>query len=59
MTGAILGIHAMVTGDTFSATPLASSHALYVRLAWSIDAGHPVEQLSILAERYAGAATSP
>ena len=29
---------------TFSATPLAWSHAQYVRLAWSIEAGHPVER---------------
>jgi len=40
-------------------TPLAWSHAQYVRLAWSIDAGQPVEQPTIVAERYAGAATSP
>ena len=37
---------------TFSATPLAWSHAQYVRLAWSIAAGHPVEQPSIVAARY-------
>jgi glucoamylase len=37
---------------TFSATPLAWSHAQYVRLAWSIVAGHPVEQPSIVAARY-------
>ena len=36
---------------TFSATPLAWSHAQYVRLAHSIDAGRPVEQPSIVAER--------
>jgi glucoamylase len=48
------------TGEgTLSATPLAWSHAQYVRLAWSIDAGHPVEQPSIVTERYAGATTSP
>jgi glucoamylase len=39
---------------TFSATPLAWSHAQYVRLAWSIRAGRPVEQPSIVAARYAG-----
>ena len=39
---------------TFSATPLAWSHAQYVRLAWSIDAGHPVERPSIVAARYGG-----
>jgi glucoamylase len=38
---------------TLSATPLAWSHAQFVRLAWSIDAGHPVEQPSIVACRYA------
>ena len=44
---------------TFSATPLAWTHAQYIRLAWSIDKGEPVEQPSIVAERYAGASTSP
>jgi glucoamylase len=39
---------------TFSATPLAWSHAQFVRLAWSIDAGRPVETPSIVACRYAG-----
>jgi glucoamylase len=39
---------------TFSATPLAWTHAQYVRLAWSIRAGRPVEQPSIVAARYAG-----
>jgi glucoamylase len=38
---------------TFSATPLAWSHAQYVRLAWSIQAGRPVEQPRIVAQRYA------
>jgi glucoamylase len=37
---------------TFSATPLAWTHAQFVRLAWSIEAGHPVEQPSIVACRY-------
>ena len=37
---------------TFSATPLAWSHAQLVRLAWSIDAGAPVEQPSVVACRY-------
>jgi glucoamylase len=37
---------------TFSATPLAWSHAQLVRLAWSIDAGAPVERPSIVACRY-------
>jgi glucoamylase len=39
---------------TFSATPLAWSHAQYVRLARSIQAGSPVEQPSIVADRYGG-----
>jgi glucoamylase len=38
---------------TFSATPLTWTHGQYVRLAWSIDAGAPVEQPSIAADRYA------
>src|SRR5215203_1300960 len=38
---------------TFSATPLAWTHAQFVRLAWSIQAGRPVEQPSIVRERYA------
>jgi glucoamylase len=38
---------------TFSATPLAWSHAQFVRLAWSIDAERPVERPSIVACRYA------
>jgi glucoamylase len=36
-----------------SATPLAWTHAQFIRLAWSIDAGRPVERLSIVACRYA------
>jgi len=39
---------------TFSATPLAWTHAQFVRLAWSIQAGHPVEQPSIVYDRYVG-----
>jgi glucoamylase len=38
---------------TASATPLAWTHGQYVRLAWSIDAGAPVEQPSVVANRYA------
>jgi glucoamylase len=38
---------------TFSATPLAWSHAQFVRLARSIDAGAPVERPAIVACRYA------
>ena len=37
---------------TFSATPLGWTHAQLIRLAWSIDAGHPVEQPQIVADRY-------
>ena len=44
---------------TFSTTPLAWTHAQYVRLAWSIDEGHPIEQPSIVAARYPRAATAP
>jgi glucoamylase len=40
---------------TFSATPLGWTHAQLVRLAWSIDAGRPVERPGIVACRYAGA----
>ncbi|MDQ4085683.1 MAG: glycoside hydrolase family 15 protein [Actinomycetota bacterium] len=39
---------------TRSATPLAWTHAQYVRLAQSIDAGEPVERPSVVVERYAG-----
>ncbi|QFZ23715.1 glycoside hydrolase family 15 protein [Saccharothrix syringae] len=38
---------------TTSATPLAWTHAQYVRLAWSIDAGAPVERPAVVACRYA------
>jgi glucoamylase len=38
--------------NTFSATPLAWSHGQFVRLARSIDAGHPVETPTIVACRY-------
>lgn len=39
---------------TRSATPLAWTHAQFVRLAWSIDAGEPIERPSIVACRYTG-----
>lgn len=39
---------------TTSATPLAWSHAQYVRLVWSLFARRPVEQPSIVACRYLG-----
>jgi glucoamylase len=37
---------------TFSATPLGWTHGQFVRLAWSIDAGRPVEQPAVVACRY-------
>lgn len=37
---------------TTSATPLAWTHAQYVRLAWSITVGYPVEQPNVVACRY-------
>ena len=39
---------------TRSATPLAWTHAQFVRLAWSIAAGEPVERPAIVACRYTG-----
>jgi glucoamylase len=43
---------------TFSATPLAWTHAQFVRLAWSIEAKRPVEQPSTVACRYTGRCTN-
>jgi glucoamylase len=40
---------------TRSATPLLWTHGQFVRLAWSIDAGEPVERPAIVACRYTGA----
>jgi glucoamylase len=37
---------------TRSATPLAWTHGQYIRLAWSIQAGEPIERPSIVACRY-------
>ncbi len=37
---------------TFSATPLTWTHAQFIRLAWSIEEGAPVEQPAIVACRY-------
>ncbi|HEX6022626.1 MAG TPA: glycoside hydrolase family 15 protein, partial [Solirubrobacter sp.] len=37
---------------TRAATPLAWTHAQFIRLAWSIDAGAPVERPAIVACRY-------
>jgi glucoamylase len=39
---------------TRSATPLLWSHAALVRLAWTIQAGHPVDQQTVVADRYQG-----
>jgi glucoamylase len=39
---------------TRSATPLAWTHGQFIRLAWSIDAGEPVERPAIVACRYTG-----
>ncbi|HET8952639.1 MAG TPA: glycoside hydrolase family 15 protein [Solirubrobacteraceae bacterium] len=39
---------------TRSATPLAWTHAQYVRLAWSIDKGEPIERPAVVACRYQG-----
>jgi len=38
--------------NTFSATPLAWSHAQFIRLARSLDAGRPVETPQVVACRY-------
>ncbi|WP_028058132.1 hypothetical protein [Candidatus Solirubrobacter pratensis] len=40
---------------TGSATPLGWTHAQLIRLAWSLDAGRPVERPATVACRYAGA----
>jgi glucoamylase len=39
---------------TRSATPLAWTHAQFVRLAWSIQRGEPIERPAIVACRYTG-----
>lgn len=39
-------------GATGSAAPLAWAEAQYVRLAWSIDAGRPIDRPSVVASRY-------
>jgi glucoamylase len=41
---------------TFSATPLAWTHAQFIRLAWGVAAGRVVEQPRVVAERYGGTA---
>ncbi len=40
---------------TLSATPLGWSHGEYLRLAWTIAAGHPIGTPSVVACRYANA----
>ncbi len=39
---------------TRAGTPLAWTHAQFIRLAWSIDAGRPIEQPRVVACRYLG-----
>ena len=39
---------------TFSATPLAWTHAQFVRLASFIEDGRPIERPSIVFDRYGG-----
>jgi glucoamylase len=39
---------------TFSATPLTWTHAQFIRLAWSIEQGSPVERPAVVACRYTG-----
>ncbi len=41
------------SGST-SATPLGWTHAQFVRLAWSIRAGQPIERPAVVSCRYAG-----
>ena len=43
---------------TGSATPLGWTHAQFIRLAWSIDAGRPVEEPTPVACRYGGPCSS-
>ncbi|WP_433360904.1 glycoside hydrolase family 15 protein [Actinoplanes sp. CA-142083] len=37
---------------TFSATPLAWTHAQYIRLAWNVQQGRVTEQPAVVAQRY-------
>ena len=43
---------------TGSATPLGWTHAQFIRLAWSIDAGHPVERPTLVSCHYRGPCSS-
>ena len=42
-----------------SAPPLAWTHARFVRVAWSLEAGTPIERPAIVACRYTGEACPP
>jgi glucoamylase len=44
---------------TGSATPLGWTHAQFIRLAWSIDAGRPVERPALVSCRYGGPCQEP
>jgi len=49
------GTNGFVPGrPTFSATPLAWTHAQFLRLAWDARAGAVLEQPDVVAQRYAG-----
>jgi glucoamylase len=49
------GTNGFVPGrPTFSATPLAWTHAQFIRLAWDAGAGKVLEQPGIVAQRYGG-----
>ena len=49
------GSDALLPGTgTGSATPLGWTHAQFIRLAWSIDAGRPVERPNLVSCRYGG-----
>jgi GH15 family glucan-1,4-alpha-glucosidase len=51
--------HAQPGTAATSATPLAWTHAQYIRLAWSIDTGHPIEQPTAVSCRYTGKQQPP
>jgi glucoamylase len=40
---------------TLSATPLAWTHAQYIRLAWDLEAGAVTERPEVVAQRYGAA----
>jgi glucoamylase len=39
---------------TRSATALLWSHAVLIRLAWTIQNGHPIDQQQVVSDRYLG-----